>query len=140
MPGKNILNVAFVGGPMYDHLYDLLPRFEERTGYRGSVDAKLIHPELNTHLESQFKSGKLNYDLISTHSKYAPSQHEFLMPLDEFFTEEELAAFVPTTIKLARFKGKLLGIPRNIDVRLLYFRRDLFDDPQEKGAFKEKFG
>lgn len=140
MAENKSLNVALVGGPMYDHLYTMIPEFEEETGYQVNVGAQLIHPELNEHLAAQHQAGTMDYDLISTHTKYAPSQIEFLLPLDDDFSAEELADFVPSTIELARIDGRLMGIPRNIDVRLLYYRRDLFEDPAEQEDFQARFG
>ena len=134
------LNVAFVGGPMYDHLYALIPNFEAQTGYRVNIGARLIHPELNAHLAAKHDAGAMDYDLVSTHTKYAPSQCDFLLPLDEYVTPAELAEFVPSTVELARIHGQLMGIPRTIDVRLLYHRADLFEDERERWAFGERFG
>lgn len=137
---SHTLRVAVVGGPMYDHLYKELPTFEAQTGYTVEVVAQLIHPELNERLAEEYRSGTADYDLISTHTKYAPSQQEWLLPLDEFVTAEELAAFTPATIELARVDGKLMGLPRNIDVRLLYYRKDLFDAPAEQEKFRAQYG
>ena len=41
---------------------------------------------------------------------------------------------------MARVDGVLLGIPRNVDTRLLFYRSDLFDDRDERAAFAERFG
>ena len=134
------LRVALVGGPMYDHLYETIPEWEKSSGFEVEIVAKLPHPALNERLRSDFDSGSLSYDLISTHTKYAPSQADFLLPLDAYFTPDELGAFAPKMVELARVEGRLLGVPRNIDVKLLYYRRDLFDDPQEQRGFRHRFG
>ena len=57
------LNVALVSGPMYDSLYELIPEFENKTGRRVHVAAKLVHPELNAHLEEVYKSPMEHGDL-----------------------------------------------------------------------------
>jgi multiple sugar transport system substrate-binding protein len=134
------LNVALVSGPMYDSLYELIPEFEEKTGRRVHVAAKLVHPELNAHLDEVYKTGQGAYDLVSTHNKYAPSQKHFLRPLNDWFLESELAEFIPSVLEMCRVEGWLLSIPRNVDVRLLHFRRDLFDDPREQKLFEETTG
>jgi multiple sugar transport system substrate-binding protein len=111
---------------MYERLYDAVGDFSAtrqihvEVGYRGD------HPALNAHLSS---SAEPPYDLISTHSKYAPSQAHFLAPLQEYIEAEELADFYPKTLELAKVDGDLLGIPRNIDVRLLHYRTDLIQNP-----------
>jgi multiple sugar transport system substrate-binding protein len=134
------LNVALVSGPMYDSLYELIPEFENKTGRRVHVAAKLVHPELNAHLEEVYQAGKGAYDLVSTHNKYAPSQKHFLRPLNDWFLENELAEFIPAVLEMCRVEGWLLSLPRNIDVRLLHCRRDLFEDPSEQKLFQETTG
>jgi multiple sugar transport system substrate-binding protein len=139
-PEPGALNVAFVGGPMYDPLYELLPEFEKKTGRRVHVAARLVHPELNAHLERVYRRREGAYDVISTHNKYAPSQKYFLRPLDDWFRESELNEFLPSVLEMGRVDGWLLSIPRNIDVRLLYYRQDLFEDPEERERFRKATG
>ncbi len=139
-PDPVALNVALVAGPMYDPLYGLLPEFEKKSGLRVHVAARLVHPELNAHLEEAYRAGTAAYDLISTHNKYAPSQKHFLRPLDDWLREAELNEFVPSLLEMSRVDGWLLSLPRNIDVRLLYYRRDLFEDAAERAKFQEAAG
>ncbi len=139
-PLSDALNVALVAGPMYDSLYELLPDFEKKSGRRVHVAARLIHPELNAHLEEAYRAGTAAYDLISTHNKYAPSQKHFLLPLDDWFREAELGDFISSVLEMSRVDGWLLSIPRNIDVRLLHYRLDLFEDPAERERFRAATG
>ena len=60
------LRVALVGGPMYDGLYSLLPEGTE-------VVVHADHPTLNRAVADLLAEGT-RIDLLSTHSKYAPSQ------------------------------------------------------------------
>ena len=140
MKGSKKLRTAFVGGPMYDYPYTRIPEFESETGYQVEIGAKLIHPELNEHIADLYGSGKGDYDLITTHSKYAPSQKEWLSSLDEDIGSEELAECIPSTVELMRIDGRLMQLPRNIDVKLVYYRKDLFENPEEREAFSRKFG
>jgi multiple sugar transport system substrate-binding protein len=124
------LHLALIGGPQYDGLLELLPKFEEQTGYHLHVDALLPHVELNERMASDLGTERGCYDLISTHTKYSPSQAEYLMPLDEFVTPEELSDFVPRVLDLCNINGKLMQLPRNLDARLLFYRADLISAPQ----------
>ena len=69
-----VMRVALVGGPMYDGLYSLLP-----------TDADVVvhadHPTLNRAVAELLAAGE-RIDVVSTHSKYAPSQAQWLTPLD----------------------------------------------------------
>lgn len=120
------LKAALIAGPMYEHLYEALHRFSDLHGIEVDIAFRGDHPTLNAHLAS-FDDPP--YDLISTHTKYAPSQAHFLAPLQPYIEAEELNDFYPQSIELATVDGDLLGIPRNIDVRLLHYRTDLIDTP-----------
>jgi multiple sugar transport system substrate-binding protein len=123
------LRVLLVGGPMYDPLYARLEEFEAREGVEVERVVAPSHPELNERIAEEFGSVEASYDLISTHAKYAPSQRRWLTPLDDDLEEAELAAFAPRPLELARIDGSLYGVPRNLDVKLLYHRTDLVPEP-----------
>ncbi len=119
------LRVLLVGGPMYDPLYSRLEEFEAREGVEVEAVVVPSHPELNERIEQEFGLGTASYDLISTHTKYAPSQRRWLTPVDEDLDRSELERFTPRTLELARIDGSLYGVPRNLDVKLLLYRTDL---------------
>ena len=120
------LQIALVSGPAYDSLYSRLKNFTESTGIRVNVAFSADHPALNHHLA---RLNNVPYHLVSTHTKYAPSQLGFLAPLDGVVTENSLRDFTPLLLELARVQGLLYGLPRNIDVRLLHYRSDLIEHP-----------
>lgn len=119
---KSSLKVALTAGGMYDRLYTRIPQFEQATGVRVAVEFTGTHPELNVHLAGL---DPVPYDLVSTHTKYAPSQQRFLAPLEGFDTSD----FFPSLLAMAEIGGALCGIPRNIDLRLLHYRTDLIEKP-----------
>ena len=134
------LHLALIGGPQYDGLLELLPAFEQRMGYRLHIDVRLPHVELNERMAKDLGTENGRYDLISTHTKYCPSQAEHLRPLDEYVNLDELSDFVPRVLDLCRIADsrhgtnqtdeKLMQLPRNLDARLLFFRADLISAPQ----------
>jgi multiple sugar transport system substrate-binding protein len=105
------LRVALVGGPMYDRLYESLGDVE--------VVVHADHPTLNRAVAELLAAGE-RIDVLSTHSKYAPSQRAWLTPLDGLVDAGSLA---PPAVSLCRFAGELLSVPRCIDVRVLWSRR-----------------
>lgn len=115
------LRVALVGGPMYDELYESF-----------SDDVEIVvhadHPTLNRQVAALVDAGE-RLDLISTHGKYAPSQSRWLHPLDDLLGSDVLEPLAPKAVDLCRFRGDLLCVPRNIDVRVLWWRTDLLDAP-----------
>jgi multiple sugar transport system substrate-binding protein len=140
MTGNRAVRAALVGGPMYDPLYERIPAFEAETGLRVEVVCRLPHPELNAWVKRTFETGDAGIDLLSTHTKYAPSQAEWLSPLDELVSKESIADLLPRPLELARMDGRLLQVPRNLDVRLMHYRRDLFEDPAAAAAYEGRVG
>jgi multiple sugar transport system substrate-binding protein len=120
------LQIALVSGPAYDALYSSLAKFTDITGINVKIAFSGDHPTLNHHLADL---SDVPYDLVSTHTKYAPSQLRFLAPLDELVGDEVLGDFAPLLLELSSVNGFLYGLPRNIDVRLLHYRTDLIDTP-----------
>jgi multiple sugar transport system substrate-binding protein len=116
------LKIALISGGMYDRLYARIPQFEQATGVAVAVEFAGTHPELNAQLAGL---DPVPYDLVSTHTKYAPSQQRFLAPLEGFDTGD----FFPSLLHMAEMGGALYGIPRNIDLRLLHYRTDLIETP-----------
>ena len=116
------LLVALVGGPMYDGLYDVL------AGEDVEFVVHADHPTLNREVAARLAAGD-RIDLLSTHSKYAPSQQRWLLPLDELVDDDIVAPLAPAAVGLCRFGGALLSVPRNIDVRVLWWRTDRLAGP-----------
>ena len=113
------VHVALVGGPMYDGLYGLIVDDVE-------VVVHADHPTLNREVAARLAAGE-RLDVISTHGKYAPSQSESLLPLDDLIDADVLAPLAPRAVDMCSFRGSLLCVPRNIDVRVLWWRTDLLD-------------
>ncbi len=111
------LRVALVGGPMYDRLYDLLDDVE--------IVVHADHPTLNHEVASMLERSE-RIDVLSTHSKYAPSQAAWLRPLDV-----DVTGLASRAIDLCTFDGDLLSVPRCIDVRVLWMRDDIHHTPMD---------
>jgi multiple sugar transport system substrate-binding protein len=113
------LRVALVGGPMYDSLYE--PFIDD-----VEVVEHADHPTLNRRVADRLGRGE-RIDVLSTHGKYAPSQAQWLQPLDSLLDGDDIGALAPRAVDLCRFDGALLCAPRNIDVRTLWWRTDRLD-------------
>ncbi len=114
------LRVALVGGPMYDRLYE--------TFAPGEVEIVVHadHPTLNRRVAEMLAAGE-RIDVLATHSKYAPSQSQWLLPLDDLVDDAAVAPLAPRAVELCRFDDAQLCLPRLIDVRVLWVRSDRVD-------------
>jgi multiple sugar transport system substrate-binding protein len=107
------LRVALVGGPMYDALY--APFLDD-----VEVVVHADHPTLNREVARLLAAGE-RIDVLSTHGKYAPSQSQWLTPLNDLV---DTSALAPRAVELCSYQGDVLCAPRNIDVRILWWRTD----------------
>lgn len=117
------LRVALVGGPMYDALYE---------GFIDEVEV-VVHADhltLNQRVAEMLAAGE-RIDVLSTHGKYAPSQRRWLRPLDQLIPRSTIDAMEPGAVELCRDGGDLLCIPRNVDVRVLWWRNDRMASPPD---------
>ncbi len=99
---------------MYDHLDALF----EDAGVEVVVRAD--HPTLNRTVAAMLAAGE-RIDVLSTHSKYVPSQVQWLTPLDGSVDTSGLA---PLAVDLCRHGGVQWCVPRLIDVRVMWVRTD----------------
>ena len=87
--------VALVGGPMYDRLYDALGEVE--------IVVHADHPTLNRQVARMLAAGE-RIDVLATHSKYAPSQSQWLHPLDDLVAAAMVAPLAPRRSSCAASK------------------------------------
>lgn len=98
---------------MYDALYD--PFIDD-----VEVVVHADHPTLNREVAALLAAGE-RIDVLSTHGKYAPSQSQWLTPLNGVV---DTSALAPKAVDLCSYDGAVLCAPRNIDVRILWWRTD----------------
>jgi len=125
---------------MYEALYEqVLPRFERETGYQVNELGRLPHPALNAELAKRFAAVDPGVDLLSTHTKYAPSQVQGLLPLDAHQVDA-VDGLLPAIRTLATMREGLMQVPRFLDLQLLYVRSSAFVDPATNDRYQSMFG
>jgi multiple sugar transport system substrate-binding protein len=137
--GKTVRMHA-ISGANYDELYKLVPSWEEKTGATVEFVFKGNGFETDKRLVQDFAAGTVDYDVCWDHSSFF-SQYvkaDGLEPLDNYFTDEDLADFIPRLVDAARRDGKLWVMPRHFDISCNHFRTDLVDKaPETWDEFKK---
>ena len=130
-------------------LKELLPDFTEKTGIIVNVE-EAPYDSLVQKVVLDFSTHKGGYDIISMPYEYLGSfaENGYIMPLDEELSKD--AAPVPdfSTDDLipslweasTKWKDKIYGMPSNSAVMMMFYRKDLMENEQEKAAFQEKYG
>ena len=139
LSGINI-KMAAIGGGQYEVMYDSIAIFEEATGATVEIIALLDGFAIDQKLKVDFATGAADYDVAWDHTSFVAQYTPFLQPLQDYFSEEELAAFSPAILDAATIDGNLYLIPRHADISPIHYRADLYADEAIAAAYMEATG
>jgi len=123
-----VLKCAFIGGANYEELYKEIPKWEAKTGMKVEIVYKGDGFQIDKKLKTDFAAGQVDYDVCWDHSSFFTQyiKADGIVPLDEYFSAEDLKAFIPKILDSGKRDGKLWIIPRHFDISCLHYRTDLF--------------
>ncbi|MCT7377075.1 ABC transporter substrate-binding protein [Chelativorans salis] len=129
-----------------NYLQELVNEYAAETGVTVRVETT-PWADFQTKAFAEFNAHGDAYDLVVGDSQWlgAGSEGGHYVDLTEFFEEHNLAeVFVPATVEsyaeYPKASGKYWAIPTEGDANGWAYRKDWFEDPEEKAAFQEKYG
>ena len=136
---KRKLNFLLVKGSASSALDKLIPEFEHASGI--SVNAMIMPPNEMYDTLANENAGKV-FDLFRSNLFMLPIYaKEKYLPLSEKVFADLTKNMIPELVnEYAVFNNGPYGIPYDIGMQILIYRKDLFDDPILKRMFYEKFG
>ena len=120
------------------------PVWQDLTGI-GSNVIELPHPDQYSKPIAEHFAGSGAYDILDIEPAWVPSMAEggVIAPIDDLLAKYANAAdqadYHPLYRAMTTYKGKTWGFFDDGDVFMLYYRRDVFEDPKLKDAYKAKF-
>ncbi|MBL8130417.1 MAG: extracellular solute-binding protein [Anaerolineae bacterium] len=129
------IRMATIGGGQYEAMYDSIAVFEAETGATVEIVALLDGFAIDQKLKLDFATGAADYDVAWDHTSFVAQYTDYLLPLNGFFTAEELAPFSPAILEAATIDGNLYLIPRHADVSALHYRTDLYENADIAAAY-----
>ncbi len=121
------------------------PLWEELTGIKINPIGKPF-PELFAAQVAEHLGATGAYDVITfppawTADFVAQGLAEPLDPyIEQYMSEEDLNDYHPLYKELMNYGGQRYGLFDDGDVIVLYYRKDLFEDPANMDAFKAEYG
>jgi multiple sugar transport system substrate-binding protein len=122
------------------------PRWEELTGIRVNVVESPVD-QIFTRILQAHRAGTSSYDIVNVIPNQMPdlALSGALEPLDPYVEKygyaEELEGIAPVyRDNQMRVEGTIYGFPDDGDVLVLYYRKDIFEDPELQAAFREAHG
>ncbi len=101
---------------------------------------ELPYDGLYNRLNSELTSGTVSFDVAALDSIWLPAFRDAVTPLDDLFTSEVKGDLFPALVTEAKSGDHFVGMPVWTNSEILYYRKDLFDDPTNQAAFKAKYG
>jgi multiple sugar transport system substrate-binding protein len=141
------LNITWEAGlQALDPLNFSGPKWEELTGIRINVVEVPIN-ELFTKTLAEHRARTGAYDLLNVVPAWIPDLAEAgaLEPLDEYIDKHGYRESLEDILPVYRdnqmsYQGVVYGLPDDGDIIIMYYRRDLFEDPEHQQAFQELHG
>jgi multiple sugar transport system substrate-binding protein len=100
-------------------------------------------------LKTDFVAGSGDYDMVIFYPSYIGdfAGNGYLAPLDDLMKKTPASVWDPKLDEVeppyreiyCKWGGKVYALPYDGDVLELYYRKDFFEDPTEKAAFKQKY-
>ena len=136
------IKCAFIGGANYEEIYKAIPKFEEETGATVEIVFKGDGFQIDKKLKTDFAAGTVDYDVCWDHSSFFTQyiDADGIIPLEDYWTDEELSDFIPMILDSGRKDGHLWIIPRHFDISCLHYRTDIFEDSDMQAKFKDETG
>jgi multiple sugar transport system substrate-binding protein len=113
--------------------------FTQQTGNRVNF-IELPYDGLFNRLSSELSSGSLSFQVAAIDEVWLPGFAGRLQPLDDLFTSDVKNDLFPSTLAAAQIDGKYLGMPAWTNAEIVFYRTDLFNDPNNQAKFKQRFG
>jgi ABC-type glycerol-3-phosphate transport system substrate-binding protein len=135
-----VVRVLAVAGPETDALIKHAPEFEKATGITASIE-QVARPLWGQRKVRELIQGAGLYDVVmvgggddNTWVKYKAHVKDLskVLPADQLSQVNLLDKF--------KINDRIIGIPQYYNFPMLFYRKDLFENPAEQAAFKAKYG
>ena len=136
--GAGSLNVLVEAGGKAE-LEPVAAAYKEGTGTEVSF-IELPYAGLFERLQSELSAGSVSFDVAALDAIWLTTFAPAVRPLDELFTPEVQADLFPALVTEAQVEGSFVGMPVWTNAEVLFYRKDLFEDPAEQSAFQSEYG
>ena len=133
-------------GPVSGPVYFWRNKFEELTGATYDI-VEIPYAELREKIYTDFQTGTNKYDVIINCSNWYGDAiaNDWLQPIDKYYSDprkpkNDLASITPAVANLMQWGGTQYGSNNDHDAQILYYRKDIIEDPKWQAAYKAETG
>jgi len=131
-----------ISGPTYF----FRKKFEELTGATYDI-VEIPFSEMREKIVTDFETGANQYDMLINCSNFYGDyiNNDWVAPIDPYFEDErfpkwERDSVSPQVAALMTWNNKWYGTSYDHDAMVLYWRKDIVDDPKWQEAYKKETG
>jgi multiple sugar transport system substrate-binding protein len=132
------LTVLVEGGGKAE-LEPVAAAYEEETGTSVTF-VELPYDGLYDRLSSELASGQVDFDVAALDAIWLSAFADGLEPLDDLFTDDVEADLFDSLVQEAQVGDHFVGMPAWTNAQVLFYRADLFADPEQQQAFEAEYG
>jgi len=144
--GQTVTVLAFKGQPITGPLHEVKDEFEAATGAKLDI----VEVSFNEHFDN-FVSDVTNrvgrFDTTMAGAWWLGElvAGDFIVPYEKYYKDPRFPKWniddvLPAPRSLLLYEGKMYMVANDHDGQVMYYRRDLFNDPVHQAAFKKKYG
>ncbi|MBI1880450.1 MAG: extracellular solute-binding protein [Chloroflexi bacterium] len=141
-----IVNTAGEKGPISGPFYEVRDEFEAATGAKLEI-VEVPFAEHFPKLLNDVTTGTGEYDTSIAGAWWLGDlvAGDFIQPYDQWYDDPRFPKWdindvLPGPRSLLEYGGKKYMAANDQDGQVMYYRRDLLNDPEHQKAFKEKYG
>ncbi len=135
-----VVRVLAVAGPETDALIEYARDFEKETGITASIE-QVARPLWGERKVRELIEDSGIYDVVMVGGGddllWVRTKGHWL-PLDSYLSKDDRGQLMHSDYFTQ--DGKLMGAPQYYNFPMLFYRKDLLEDPNERAAFKAKYG
>ena len=141
-----IVNAAGEKGPISGPLYEIREEFEKATGAKLNI-VEVPFAEHFPKLMTDLSTGTGQYDISIAGAWWLGDlvAGDYILSYDDWYDDPRFPKFdindvLPGPRQLLMWGDKKYMVPNDHDGQVMYYRRDLFEDPRHQEEFKSKYG
>jgi len=113
--------------------------FTKETGIEVSF-VEVPYQGVFDKLTAEIASGTSNYDVATIDVVWNAAFASHVEDLSDLFTDAVKADIPPALLADAKVGGKLIAMPAWANAEIVFYRKDLWEDPANQAAFKQQYG
>ena len=142
------INVLVLKATVGDCLKYHAPKWSEETGGHVNV-AEVPIDTLHQQIFSDLSTGLGRYDTYMTgawfYGDFFTGKEPYIIEIEPFLKDPKYSywdpnQWIPAMKQLYTWQGKVYGVLFDGDCQILYYRKDIFEKPENQQKFKEKLG